>query len=106
LPEAKNFDYTTFFSVLVLTSAGLVAIYSATYAAQMNNRFTQQLWFALGGLSVMLILSFIPTRWFLAAAYPFYFLSLGLLVFVAVKGTLVYGQRSWIAFGSLRFQPS
>ncbi|HEY3875829.1 MAG TPA: rod shape-determining protein RodA, partial [Candidatus Kapabacteria bacterium] len=104
--ERKNFDLTTFFSVLLLTSAGFLAIYSATYAAHMNNRFGQQLLFAASGIAAMIVMAMLPVRWFQAIAYPLYGISLALLLFVAVKGKIVYGHRSWIAIGGFQFQPS
>ncbi len=104
--ERKNFDVTTFFSVLLLTAAGFLAIYSATYAANMNNRFGQQLLFAAGGIGAMIVMALLPVRWFQAIAYPLYVISLGLLAFVAIKGKVVYGHRSWIAIGGFQFQPS
>lgn len=104
--ERKNFDVTTFFSVLLLTSAGFLAIYSATYAANMNNRFGQQLLFAAGGIGGMIVMAMLPVRWFQAIAYPLYAISLVLLVYVAFAGKLVYGHRSWIAIGTFQFQPS
>ncbi len=104
--ERRNFDTTTFISVLLLVAAGFLAIYSATYAAHMNNRFGQQLVFAAGGIAGMIVMAMLPVRWYQAIAYPFYIISLGMLAFVAVKGRMVYGHRSWIAFGSFQFQPS
>ncbi|MDP4198406.1 MAG: rod shape-determining protein RodA [Bacteroidota bacterium] len=104
--ERKNFDITTFFSVLLLVTAGFLAIYSATYAANMNNRFGSQLLFAAGGIGGMIVMAMLPVRWFQAVAYPLYGISLALLVFVAFKGKLVYGHRSWIAIGGFQFQPS
>jgi cell division protein FtsW (lipid II flippase) len=104
--ERKNFDLTTFFSVLLLVTAGFLAIYSATYAANMNNRFGQQLVFAAGGIGAMIVIALLPARWFQAMAYPFYIICLALLAFTAVKGKLVYGHRSWIAIGTFQFQPS
>lgn len=106
LHERGRFDLTTFFSILLLTSAGFLAIYSATYAAHMNNRFGAQLLFAAGGIAGMIVLAMLPVRWFQAIAYPLYAISLALLAFVAVKGKIVYGHRSWIAFGGFQFQPS
>ncbi len=106
LLDVRDFDVATFISVVILTIAGFFAIYSATYAAQMNDRFTLQLLFAAGGMVIMIVMALIPVRWFSFAAYPFYVISLGLLVYVAFAGKLVYGQRSWIAFGSIQFQPS
>ncbi len=80
--ELKSFDLTTFLSVLLLVTAGFFAIFSATYAANMNNRFGSQLLFAAGGIAGMIVMAMIPVRWFQAIAYPLYAISLGLLVFV------------------------
>jgi rod shape determining protein RodA len=104
--ERKNFDITTFISVLLLVGAGFLAIYSATHTANMNNRFGSQLLFAAGGIGGMIVMALIPVRWFQAVAYPLYAISLALLVFVAFKGKVVYGHRSWIGIGTFQFQPS
>src|SRR5437868_146196 len=92
LIERKNFDVTTFFSVLLLTTAGFLAIYSSTYAANMNNRFGSQLLFSAGGIAAMIVMAMLPVRWFQAMAYPLYGISLALLAFVMFKGKLVYGH--------------
>jgi rod shape determining protein RodA len=104
--EAKNFDMTTFISILLLTAGGLVAIYSATFAAENAMRFNQQFRFALAGIGVMLIVAFIPVRWLSAMTWPFYIVGLGALVYVLLFGTEVYGQKNWITFGTFQFQPS
>jgi rod shape determining protein RodA len=105
--DVKDFDIATFISVVVLTVTGFFAIYSATYAAQMNDRFSLQMLFAAGGLFVMVAVALLPVKWFSLAAYPFYIICLGLLVYVAFAGKLVYGQRSWIDIGGMfQFQPS
>ncbi len=103
----KDFDVSTFIFVLLLTIGGFFAIYSATYAAQMNERFSQQLVFGSIGVAILIVMALVPVRWFSVAAYPIYALSLGLLVLVLVKGEVVYNQKNWLAlFGGLRFQPS
>jgi rod shape determining protein RodA len=107
--EAKNFDMTTFVSILLLTAAGLVAIYSATFAADSVNlakRFNQQFYFAIAGIIVMMVVAFLPVRWLSAIAWPFYALGIVALVYVILFGTEVYGQKNWITFGSFQFQPS
>ncbi len=103
----KDFDVSTFIFVLLLTIGGFFAIYSATYAAQMNDRFSQQLYFGAIGIAILIVMALVPVRWFSVAAYPIYALSLGLLIFVLFKGEVVYNQKNWIALpGSLHFQPS
>jgi rod shape determining protein RodA len=106
LLEARHFDMTTLISVVLITGVGFAAIFSATYAAQMNDRFKLQLAFAGAGFVLMLIMAFLPVRWYMMIAYPLYAISLALLVYVAFAGKLVYGHRSWIAIGTAQFQPS
>ncbi len=106
LLEARHFDMTTLISVLLITAVGFAAIFSATYAAQMNDRFKLQLAFAAAGIGLMLIMAYLPARWFTLIAYPLYAISLVLLVYVAFAGKLVYGHRSWISIGTAQFQPS
>jgi rod shape determining protein RodA len=104
--ESKNFDFTTFFSIVLLTIGGLVAIYSATFAAENAARFNQQVYFAIAGVGVMLIVAFLPVRWLSAITWPFYAIGLGALVYVLLFGVEVYGQKNWIQFGRFQFQPS
>lgn len=104
--DVKDFDIATFVLVLILTAAGFVSIYSATYAAQMNDRFGLQLLFGAVGVVVLLAMALIPVRWLSVAAYPFYGFSLVLLALVIVAGKVVLGQKNWLAFGGVTFQPS
>jgi rod shape determining protein RodA len=105
--DVKDFDISTFIFVLLLTIGGFFAIYSATYQAQMNDRFSQQLLFGSIGIVILIGVALLPVRWFSVAAYPFYLLTLGLLAFVLVKGETVYNQKNWLAlFGGFHFQPS
>ena len=105
--DVKDFDVSTFIFVLLLTVGGFFAIYSATYAAQMNDRFSQQLLFGSVGIGILIVMALLPVRWFSALSYPFYAISMGLLVLVLFKGEVVYNQRNWLSLGgSFRFQPS
>jgi rod shape determining protein RodA len=106
LPDVKDFDILTFLAVILLTVAGFVAIYSATYSANMNDRYSMQLFYAAVGAVIMIGAALVPVRWFAGASYPFYILCLALLAYVAFAGKVVYGQRSWIIIGSIQFQPS
>ncbi|MBS1902610.1 MAG: rod shape-determining protein RodA [Bacteroidetes bacterium] len=104
--DVRDFDVATFVLVLILTAAGFVSIYSATYAAQMNDRFGLQLLFGAIGIVVLLAMALIPVRWLSVASYPFYGVSLMLLGLVLVAGKVVYSQKNWLALGGINFQPS
>jgi rod shape determining protein RodA len=107
--DVKDFDVSTFIFVLLLTVTGFAAIYSGTYAAQINDHdlFNKQLLFGSAGIAILIVMALTPARWFSVAAYPFYFVSMGLLALVLVKGEAVYSQKNWLPlFGDLKFQPS
>jgi len=58
------------------------------------------------GLVVMLALAMVDARWWMRLAYPLYFLMLGLLVVVEVKGHIGMGAQRWINLGFFVLQPS
>lgn len=107
--DVKDFDVSTFIFVLLLTIVGFFAIYSATSSVLVSDhdRFSQQLLFGSVGIAILIVVALVPVRWFSLAAYPFYIISIGLLVLVLVKGEVVSNQKNWLAlWGTVRFQPS
>jgi rod shape determining protein RodA len=100
-------DFSVLFAVVALIGIGLVAIYSSTYnnpAAKGN--FEKQIIFVVISFIVFFIVYSLPTRFFKAAAFPAYLLSILLLLAVMLIGRRVYGAKSWITIGSLGFQPA
>ncbi len=93
-----------FLSVGVL-SCGLLAVFSATYTGG-GDYFSRQLWFGVLGITLMMIISFIPPRFISRASYVLYALSLVLLVLVLIFGKRIAGSKSWFAVGSFGIQPS
>lgn len=112
---------------VILTSIGLVAIYSATYMRTgmyeylVKSTPKQAVFMALG-LTAMVIIMFIDYRWWRYLAWPGYILSVVLLGFLYAAGEMggidlgfarskeVYNAVSWIEVGSggttIVFQPS
>jgi len=100
-------DFTITFLVTLLLSIGLVAVYSATSFANAENYFfNRQLVFAMVGLALMFMLPFIPFRMLERLAYPFYILSVFLLILVYFIGTKGFGAERWLAIGPIKLQPS
>ncbi len=100
-----------FFIVLIvalLSTAGLLAVYSATYPADggSSDLFNKQLLFMLVGFALMLTVNYIPMRLIQKVALPFYFFTIFLLFLVLLIGVRGYGAERWLAIGSIKVQPS
>jgi rod shape determining protein RodA len=104
----KNLDFIVIAATLLLLTAGLLTVYSATYAVGMQSSpyFTKQLTFAGFGIIIMLAAAFIPFRFVIRFAYLFYGISIFLLILVFFIGVRGSGAERWIAVGTFRLQPS
>lgn len=104
----KKFDYTLFFTVLILCLFGLLILHSATLSLEKSNYVkTQSIATALG-FACMIILILIDYK-FLGKIYmPIYILSNLLLVAVLLFGTgkEQWGSQSWLKLGPVLFQPA
>ncbi|HMS64616.1 MAG TPA: rod shape-determining protein RodA [Ignavibacteria bacterium] len=105
----KNFfegiDLTILFVTLGILTAGLLAIFSATYTSG-TEYFSRQLTFALFGILLMMVVSYIPPRIIAKGSYIFYGLSLILLLLVLFFGKKISGSKSWFSMGGFGIQPS
>ncbi|MBN2710676.1 MAG: rod shape-determining protein RodA [Calditrichaceae bacterium] len=101
-------DYPLIGLALFLAIFGLTTVYSATYSGteETSAYFVKQLVFSIIGFIFMIGLIFIPMRMLQRFAFPFYLLSVFLLIFVLFFGAKGYGAERWLAIGSIRIQPS
>lgn len=108
----RHFDYVLLVTALLLTSYGIVMVYSATLAdsprdAPFLSTFSgHQAVFALAGLVLLVFFTAIDARYIQAAGYPIYVVNLLLLLAVAAIGIRSHGAQRWIDVGFFRFQPS
>lgn len=104
---SDKFDFKIFIPVVLLSLIGLAAVYSSTLNnPQATDNFERQLLFTIVAYVVFFITYALPTNTFRLIAIPSYFFGLLLLVVVLVAGKRVSGAKSWLAFGSIGFQPS
>jgi rod shape determining protein RodA len=104
---AKNLDLYLFFSSLLIIIIGLLSIYSSTYnISYLHINFYKQLVFAIIGFIIGLIVYNLPLKVFNLVAFPFYILSIFLLVVVLFIGKKVSGNQNWINIGFFSLQPS
>ncbi len=105
---SAKIDLILLSAILLLLTIGLFTVYSATYTghAQSQLYFNRQLIFVAIGLISMLVVAFTPLKLIQRLAYPFYGLSILLLILVFFLGVKGYGAERWLAFGSFKLQPS
>ena len=114
LPPAGGYrcDPLLFTVVLMLTSIGIVMVYSssAIFAQQKfgDGRFflARDLVWALLGLIAMSVTMRIDYSLYRRLAYPILGLALSLLAAVLVVGSRVNGAKRWFHFAGLSFQPA
>lgn len=90
---------------IAILVCGLLAIFSATYTSG-TDYFSRQLSFAITGIVLMILISFIPPRFIAMSSYIMYGFSLLLLVLVLFVGKKISGSKSWFAIGGFGIQPS
>jgi rod shape determining protein RodA len=104
-----HFDWTVFTVALALGGVGLLSVLSATWTGASHRLdplvVRQLVWIAVG-VSLMTAAALFDYRALSSYAYPFYAVTLGLLVVVAVAGESTGGSRRWINLGMLKLEPS
>ncbi len=103
-----NFDWTLLGSTLLLTSLGVLNLYSASYSFSSGSTpvFLKQVYYILMGLAAILVILQIDYKKLERYAYWIYGFSVLLLVAVLVVGKTGGGARRWIGIGGLTYQPS
>ena len=105
LIKLKNLNWLYCFLVAFLSFVGIVMIYSATSAMEINiffNHITKVFF----GLAIMIIISLIDMEFWKKNAFYFYFIFLILLVWASFYGHIGKGSRRWIEISGFFFQPS
>lgn len=101
---AGHLDQPLLGSILLLMSAGLLVLYSASNASGL--RLSGQLVNIMVALGVMWLFANIPPHYLMRLSVPLYMLGLLMLFGVAFHGEIVNGARRWLDLGVTRIQPS
>ena len=100
-------DFSVTILAILLLTIGLIAVYSATsFSGIESSYFERQIYYAIAGFIIMISTNFVPFRFLQRFAYPFYGLTLFLLILVYFIGVKGFGAERWLEFGPLRMQPS
>ncbi|MBR6384040.1 MAG: rod shape-determining protein RodA [Lachnospiraceae bacterium] len=99
--KLKDYDFKLILYLCIITIIGILLVNSA----QPENTRKQLMGF-VAGLAIMIILSFIDYHIWLKIWPVYYFLMIGLLVAVLIKGNTALGAKRWFTLFGIRFQPS
>jgi len=102
----RDFDWMLLGLVLMLCTISVLEIYSATLNTKYHGFHTKQVYWILGGIVVMFVMSKIDYHRLLDLVWWAYGFCLVALVAVKLVGTKVLGARRWIKLGPMHFQPS
>ena len=89
----------------IIAGAGVVTLYSVAdghwqpWAMRHGIRY-------IAALSILVVMSLISIRYWMALAYPVYFVALAALIATPIIGATNMGAQRWIEFGGMQFQPS
>lgn len=102
-------DYFLLFAVLILVLCGILFIYSSgfdQYGNLQTREYTRQIFFAITGLVILVILVVVDYRRFRQWSPALYIGLLVVLVYTLLFGKNVKGARSWLGIGDFGVQPS
>ncbi|HEY5130060.1 MAG TPA: rod shape-determining protein RodA [Bradyrhizobium sp.] len=103
----RDFDWLLMLFVMAICAAGVIEIYSATFGTKFAGSHVRQVYWILGGLVAMLVVSRINYHVLIDAVPWMYIAALLALVAVLVFGQKYLGARRWIRIGvGMHFQPS
>ena len=112
--QKGKMDIGFFALVCILLTAGLLMLFSASYAyalAYFGDSYhfiKKQLIFAIIGFGAMLLTSKINYHFYRKFAWLIYIISAAMLLFLLVMPPMLEGatQKRWLVIGSFSFQPS
>jgi len=103
----RDFDWVLLMFVVLICLLGVVEIYSTTYETKYAGAHLKQLYWILGGVVLMFVVSLLNYQILLENAHWFYLAAIVSLLLVAVFGKRYLGARRWILLpGGQHFQPS
>lgn len=92
-------------AVLLLTSIGLLALYSFSETVAGNIYFGKQLAIGLVGIGAMFFVGTLDYRHFARMSTPLYFFTIAVLFFVLFFGSEIRGTVGWFSIAGFQLQP-
>ena len=110
--KPNRMDYPLLIITMILVSFGLLMVFSSSYYYAIDKLndgthfFTTDLKWIFFGVITMLVASLVDYKYYRKLAVPLFFISIGLLIYVLIGGTVVNNAQRWIYIGSQGFQPA
>jgi rod shape determining protein RodA len=101
-----SFDWLWFLAILVLSFAGVAAIWSTTDGTSLNSYFGKQLVYLCCALLVFIAILYFDYHIFSDFITFIYIGGLAILALVLIIGKTIHANKSWINIGIFSFQPS
>lgn len=109
---ASDIDWWTVGIYVLMVFFGWLNIYAAVYNEEHAGLFDltqrygmQMLWIGISFFLAVSILLIDGKYWHMLA-YPFYFLMLGVMLFVLLFGKEINGAKAWLVIGPVQIQPA
>ncbi len=103
----RDFDWLLLAFVLIICGLGVMEIQSATIHTKFAGSHIRQIYWVLGGVGAMFLMSLINYQALLDKIHWFYIAGVGSLMAVMLFGQKYLGARRWIKMpGGQHFQPS
>ncbi len=99
--KVKDYDFLLILLVAGIATMGVFAVGSAE-----PNLFKKQMFGAIAGVAVMVLLSFIDYHFILKFYWIIYGINAALLLMVLFMGDSSHNAQRWLKIGSIKFQPS
>jgi rod shape determining protein RodA len=101
-----SFDWIWLVGLLLLSGAGLTAIWSTTQGTTLSYYLARQLIYLCLSLIVFLIVLYFDYHIYTDYIVAAYLSGLAILALVLVIGRTVHSSKSWLSLGLFNFQPS
>jgi rod shape determining protein RodA len=103
----RDFDWLLLTFVLIICGLGVMEIHSATQHTKFAGAHIKQIYWVLGGVGMMFVMSLVNYQALLEQIHWFYIVGVGSLMAVMIFGQKYLGARRWIKMpGGNHFQPS
>lgn len=105
----ENFDFTLFFSVILLITIGICFIYSSgidSSGVNVSNEYIKQIFYASTGIILMIVAMILDYRKLQKYMFWVFVGLLAVLVYTRFFGREVNGAKSWLGIGNFGIQPS
>ena len=103
----RDFDWLLLTFVLIICGLGVMEIHSATQHTKFAGAHVKQVYWVLGGVGMMFLVSLVNYQALLEQIHWFYIVGVGSLMAVMIFGQKYLGARRWIKMpGGNHFQPS